>query len=195
MQDFEGLFMSKVKTKSVSFPVPICIASTIIEDKANFATYGCFGLLAPRPVAYIYIGSVEPHYTNIGIKENGYFGVNIPSVDQMKETDYVGLVSGHNTDKSKVFKTFNGKVDKTPLIEDCPINMLCKLTKTVDLPGRDIFIGEVIETYVNQECITDGKLDFKKINPLLFTSANANYWKLGNIIGSAYKEGKTMIQP
>lgn len=187
--------MSKVKTKIVSFPVPICIASSIIEGKVNFATYGCFGLLAPKPTTYVYIGSVEPHYTNIGIKENGYFGVNIPSVEQMKETDYVGLVSGHNTDKSKVFKTFFGKVDKAPLIEDCPINMLCKLTKTVDLPGRDIFIGEVLETYVNEECITDGKLDFKKINPLLFTSANATYWELGNIIGSAYKEGKTMIQP
>ena len=186
--------MSKVKTKVVSFPVPICIASSIIEGKVNFATYGCFGLLAPRPIPYVYIGSVEPHYTNIGIKENGYFGINIPSVDQIKETDYVGLVSGHNTDKSNVFKTFFGKVDKA-LIEDCPINMLCKLTKTVDLPGRDIFIGEVIETYVNQECITYRKLDFKKINPLLFTSANAKYWELGNIIGSAYKEGKTLIQP
>jgi flavin reductase (DIM6/NTAB) family NADH-FMN oxidoreductase RutF len=73
--------------------------------------------------------------------------------------------------------------------------MLCKLSKTVDLPGRDIFIGEVIETYVNEECITNGKLDFKKINPLLFTSANATYWELGNIIGSAYKEGKTMKKP
>ncbi len=187
--------MSKVETSVVSFPVPICIASSIIEGKVNFATYGCFGLLAPRPTPYVYIGSVDPHYTNIGIKENGYFGVNIPSVDQMEKTDYVGLVSGHNTDKSKVFKTFFGKVDKAPLIEDCPINVLCKLTKTVDLPGRDIFIGEVIETYVNQECISDGKLDFKKINPLLFTSANAKYWELGNIVGSAYKEGKTLIQP
>jgi flavin reductase (DIM6/NTAB) family NADH-FMN oxidoreductase RutF len=85
--------MSKVKTKVVPFPVPICIASSSIEGKVNFATYGCFGLLAPRPTTYVYIGSVEPHYTNIGIKENRYFGVNIPSVDQMKETDYVGIVS------------------------------------------------------------------------------------------------------
>ena len=128
--------MYKRQTKVVPFPVPICIASSIIEGKVNFATYGCFGLLAPRPTTYVYIGSVEPHYTNIGIKENGYFGVNIPSVEQMKETDYVGLVSGHNTDKSKVFETFYGEVEKAPLIKECPINMLCKLTKTVNLPGR-----------------------------------------------------------
>ena len=187
--------MSKVRTKVVPFPVPIAIVSSIIKGKANFATYGCFGLLAPRPITYVYIGSIEPHYTNTGIKENGYFGVNIPSTDQMTETDYVGLVSGHKTDKSKVFRTFSGGADAVPLIKDCPVNMLCKLTKTVDLPGRDIFIGEVLETYVNEECLTNGKLDFKKINPLLFTSATAKYWELGNIIGSAYKEGKTMLKP
>ena len=33
-----------------------------------------------------------------------------------EKTDYVGLILGHNTDKSKVFKTFFGKVDKAPLI-------------------------------------------------------------------------------
>jgi flavin reductase (DIM6/NTAB) family NADH-FMN oxidoreductase RutF len=113
----------------------------------------------------------------------------------MQETDYVGLVSGRDTDKSKVFKSFFGSVDKAPLIEECPINMLCKLTKTVDLPGRDIFIGEVLETYVNEECLTDGRLDFMKINPLLFTSPDASYWELGKIVGTAYKEGKTMIKP
>ena len=70
-----------------------------------------------------------------------------------------------------------------------------KTNQNSRFPGRGIFIGEVIETYVNQERITYGKLDFKKINPLLFTSANAKYWELGNIIGSAYKEGKTLIIP
>ena len=34
--------MSKVKSSVVSFPVPICIASSFIEGKVNFATYGFF---------------------------------------------------------------------------------------------------------------------------------------------------------
>ena len=77
--------MSKVKIKVVPFYVPICIAGSIINGKINYATYGCFGLLSPRPTTYVYIGSVEPHYTNTGIKENGYFSINIPSVGQMQE--------------------------------------------------------------------------------------------------------------
>jgi len=33
------------------------------------------------------------HYTNSGLRENGTFSVNIPSVELVKQTDYRGLVS------------------------------------------------------------------------------------------------------
>jgi len=189
--------MAKVKTGIMPFPVPICIVGTMVKEKINYATYGSFGLLSPRPKTYLYIGSQGSRYTNIGIKENGHFSVNIPSVEQMQKTDYVGLVSGHRTDKSAVFKSFFGSVDKAPMIEECPVNMLCKLIKTADLPDRDIFFGEVLETYVNEACVTDGVLDFTKINPLLYTMngpGNASYWKLGDVVGAAYKEGKALIK-
>lgn len=189
--------MVKIKTKILPFPVPICIAGTMINGKANYATYGSFGLLSPRPETYIYIGSQGSRYTNTGIKENGYFSVNIPSEKQMQKTDYVGLVSGHNTDKSTVFNSFFGSVDTAPMIKECPVNMLCKLVKTADLPNREIFFGEVLESYVNKEYMTEGILDFKKINPLLFTMngpGNASYWKLGEIVGAAYKEGKNILK-
>lgn len=190
--------MAKVKTGNMGFPVPICIVGTMVNGKANYATYGSFGLLSPRPKNYIYIGSQAARYTNIGIKATGYFSVNIPSVEQMQKTDYVGLVSGRNTDKSPVFKSFFGSIDTAPMIEECPVNMACKLIRTAtDLPDRDIFFGEVLETYVNEECISEGMLDFTKINPILFTMngpGSASYWKLGEVVGAAYKEGQALIK-
>ncbi|MCE7698739.1 MAG: flavin reductase family protein [Methanobacterium paludis] len=189
--------VDKIKTENLAFPVPICIGGSMVNNKINYATYGYFGLLSPRPKTYIYIGSQRSRYTNIGIKENGYFSVNIPSAEQMRETDYVGIVSGRDVDKSTVFKSFFGSVDKAPMISECPVNMLCKLVKTVDLPDRDIFFGEVLETYVNEGCLSDGMLDFVKINPMLFTMkglGHFSYWKLGKVVGTAYKEGKTMIK-
>ena len=190
--------MAKVKTGNMPFPVPICIVGSMVHGRVNYATYGSFGLLSPRPKTYVYIGSQGTRYTNIGIKENGYFSVNIPSVEQMQKTDYVGIVSGSRFDKSAVFKSFYGSPDKAPMIEECPVNMLCKLIKIADLPDRDVFFGEVLETYVNEECMADGILDFTKIDPMLFTMngpGNASYWKLGNVVGAAYKEGKALIKP
>ncbi|MEN6554573.1 MAG: hypothetical protein ABFC34_17005 [Methanobacterium sp.] len=56
---------------------------------------------------YIYIGSQGSRYTNTCIKENGYSSVNIPSEEQMQKTDYVGLVSGRDTDKSTYLIRFS----------------------------------------------------------------------------------------
>lgn len=72
-----------------------------------------------------------------------------------------------------------------------------KLVKIADLPDRDIFFGEVIEVYVNEEYLVDGMLNFMKINPLLFTMngpGDFSYWKLGKVVGSAYKEGKALMK-
>jgi flavin reductase (DIM6/NTAB) family NADH-FMN oxidoreductase RutF len=120
--------------------VPICIAGTLISGKANYTAHGSFGFLSPGPKTYIYIGSQGSLYTNNGIKENGYFRVNITSEDQMQKTDYVRLVSGRDTDKSSIFNSFFGSADKAPMIKECPVNILCKLVKTADLPNREIFL-------------------------------------------------------
>ena len=190
--------MAKIKFESMTFPVPICIVGAMVKGKINYATYGSFGLLSPRPKLYIYIGSQASRYTNVGIRENGYFSVNIPSADLMQKTDYVGIVSGKSIDKTAVFSSFFGSADKAPMIEECPVNMVCKLISIADLPDRDVFFGEVLETYVKEECVNNGMLDYKRINPLIFTlngPGNASYWNLGDIVGAAYREGKSMIKP
>ena len=54
------------------------------------------------------------------------------------------------------------KVGKALLMEDCPINMLCKLYKSSLSTWYATSLGELIETYLNYECITDRELDFKR---------------------------------
>jgi flavin reductase (DIM6/NTAB) family NADH-FMN oxidoreductase RutF len=78
------------------------------------------------------------------------------------------------------------------MIEECPVNMLCKLYKVVDLPNNDVFIGEIVETYVNAECMNHNVPDMKKINPMLL--AGGSYWSLGDIVGTAFKDGKALIK-
>ncbi len=167
------------------------IIGALVNGKPNYLTIGNYGNLSPRPPT-IYISVNKVHYTNAGIKENGYFSVNLPSKELVEKTDYVGLVSGKNTDKSGVFKAFYGTVEKAPMIEECPVNILCQLVQTVDLPTQEVYIGEVVETYVNKTCITDGKPDIKKINPLAL--AGGFYWELGNKVGKSFTDGKVLIK-
>jgi flavin reductase (DIM6/NTAB) family NADH-FMN oxidoreductase RutF len=108
----------------------------------------------------ISLSMAKVHYTNIGIKENGTFSVNIPSIEMVKETDHCGLVSGKNVDKSRLFENFYGKLKSAPMVKKCPINMECRLMKTVDFPQHDLFIGEIVATYCDEQYITNGVVDF-----------------------------------
>ena len=132
------------------------------------------------------------HYTNEGIIENGYFSVNIPSESVVQKMDYVGLVSGREVDKSEVFSIFYGADGKTPMIEECPANLLCKVYETVDLENYYVFFGEIIETYVNDDCLTDDKPDMKKIDQVFLSGGK--YCHVGKECGSAFSDGRALIK-
>ena len=170
---------------------PSVIVGALVNSKANYLTLGqCGGMSMDPPIVYISVNKV--HYTNAGIKENGYFSVNIPSQNVVQKMDYVGLVSGRDVDKSGVFNAFYGSVDKAPMIEECPVNMLCKVINVVELPHHMVFLGEIIETYVNEDCLTDGNPDMKKINQVFLSGGK--YCQVGNECGSAFSVGKALIE-
>ncbi len=178
---------TKVKNKALVYPLPAVLAGALVDKKVNYNTLGNCGIVNIDPPV-IYISSEKKHHTNTGIRDTGYFSVNIPSTDLMEKTDYCGVVTGKNTDKSDVFNNFYGKEKLAPMIKECPVNLLCKVMEVVDVYGMEVFIGEVIETYVSTDCLTDGKADTKKIDPLVYTLDN-NYWGLGNIAGKGFFAG------
>jgi flavin reductase (DIM6/NTAB) family NADH-FMN oxidoreductase RutF len=184
--------MSKVNMGKMSVSVtPTVIAGAIVDGKANYLTLGACGLMSINP-PLLYISVNKAHYTNSGIREQGWFSVNIPSRDLVAKTDYVGLVSGRDIDKSGVFTAFYGKAAIVPMIDECPVNMLCKVFKEVDLPSNDVFIGEIIETYVDEKLMIGSRPDLKKIDPLIL--GGASYWALGDAVGAAFKDGQALIK-
>lgn len=177
--------------KSAVGATPAVITGALVNGKPNYLAMGNYGTMCPRP-STVYVSLNKIHYTNLGIKENGYFSVNMPSKELAQKMDYVGLVSGKDTDKSGVFTTFYGTINKAPLVQECKINILCKLIQTVDLPTQEVFIGEVLETYIAKEFITNEKPDLEKIKPLLL--GGGFYWELGNKAGTTFTDGKALIK-
>lgn len=83
------------------------------------------------------------------------------------KTDYCGLVSGRETDKSDIFNVFYGTLGTAPMIVECPLSIECRLLEVHDLPTNDLFIGEVVASYTEEKYLTDGDPDINKIKPLL----------------------------
>jgi hypothetical protein len=51
-------------------------------------------------------------------------------------------------------------------------------------------LGEITELHVDADCITEGKVDPSKIDPLIFAPDVLNYYCLGKVVAKAFKVGK-----
>lgn len=172
------------------YPMPTVIVGANVKNKVNYLTVAYCGVVQHKP-PMISISLDRGHYTNAGIEENGTFSVNIPSADMVKATDYCGIVTGQKTDKSAIFKTFYGKLKTAPMISTCPLNLECRVAQKLNISGpNEIFIGEIIEAYSAEQYLTKGLPDIKKINPIVFSMHDYNYWSVGEHLAGAFKIGK-----
>ena len=180
---------NKLGAKNCLYPMPTTLVGATVNGRPNYITIAHVGIMDLGSVS---LGMSKAHYTNAGIKEHGTFSINIPSVDMVQVTDYCGLVSGKRVDKAPLFETFYGKLRTAPMIQGCPINMECKLIQTVDFPRHDIFIGEIVETYCDDAYLSEGVVDFAKVQPILFVMNDKSYWKLGERFAQAWDVGKSL---
>jgi flavin reductase (DIM6/NTAB) family NADH-FMN oxidoreductase RutF len=60
----------------------------------------------------------------------------------------------------------------------------------VDLGSHFLFIGEIIETYIDPDCMTAEKADPAKIDPLIYITGTKQYQRLGDVVGKAWNIGK-----
>ena len=132
------------------YPLPAVLVGADVDGKPSYLTIAHVGLASTKAIT---LSINKVHYINRWIIENKTFSVNLPSESMVVETDYCGLVSGKDTDKGALFTNFYGKLKTAPMIEQCPLNMECKLVNTVDMGTHDLFIGEVMETYCEEKIL------------------------------------------
>ncbi len=169
------------------YPMPTTLVGANVDGRPAFITVAYVGILDYTAIS---IGLNKAHFTNAGIRQTSTFSINIPSQDMLKVTDYCGLVSGRKVDKGALFTVYYGSLGTAPMIQECPVNMECRLLQVVDRPNHDVFIGEIVESHCDETVLTDGVLDFSKVRPFLFVMNDKSYWRLGERLGRAWSVGK-----
>lgn len=177
----------KRKISNVPFgPYITVLAGAFVNNKPNYTTIGAYGVVSQKPVLYISLKNT--HHTTAGVIENGYFSVNIPSGDFVGKTDYCGTVSGSQVDKSEVFESFYDEDKKAPMIQECPVNYLCRVIQTIPIFDFTMFLGEIVAVYANEDCIDNNRPDALKVNPIVLM--DTGYFNLNSRIGSIFKACK-----
>lgn len=177
--------------KTMVYPMPAFLIGANVDGKPNFMTAAWSGIAGGQPPV-ITVGINHSRYTLKGIHQHMTFSVNVPSVAIAKETDYCGIESGSKVDKVKVcgFDVFYGDVESAPMIEQCPVNLECRVMHLLDVGSHVLVVGEIKETYISDSCLTDGKPDVEKINPFAFNPRpGGDYQAFGKTVGKAFSMG------
>lgn len=173
--------MKQELTGNLLSPLPVVLVGAMVNGRPNYLV---IGYISPFDFGkYIFFSLYKKRYTRIGIQQNKTFSVNIPSVDLLEETNICGSKSGRDFDKGSLFNTFYGDLKTAPMIQECPINMECEVTEILDHDPNEGIIGRVIKSYADPQCLTDDKLDMRKVRPILWaTGGDFNFYQLGERI-------------
>jgi flavin reductase (DIM6/NTAB) family NADH-FMN oxidoreductase RutF len=180
--------------QTIVYPMPAFLIGADVAGKANFMTAAWSGIACSKP-PMLTVALQHHRHTLKGIKENGTFSVNVPSQDQVGETDYCGLVSGTRQDKVADcgFTVFYGQLKTAPLIEQCPLNLECKVVHILNLGSHALVVGQIEETHVSEACLTDGLPDADKLEPIIYSSgAEKRYHGLGAVLAKAFSVGQDL---
>ena len=178
--------MSKVTWKGGALiaPLPPVMVSLGTLEKPNVLTIAWTGILNTIPPK-TYISVRKERFSYDILVKNKEFVINLPTAEQVRAVDFCGVKSGRDNDKFKLMNLIPKESTEisAPMIEQCPINIECRVTDITELGSHTMFVADILAVNVSAEFIDkNNKLCIDKCKLLAF--AHGEYFKLGDKVGS-----------
>lgn len=178
-------------SKTWFYPLPVLIVGSYDEGgKANAMNAAWGGVYDTN---HVMLCLSEGHRTAKNIKAKGAFTVSFADVDHVVAADYVGLVSANKiSDKIEKagFTTEKSSFVDAPIICELPMSLECRLVR-VNEDG--VFIGEIVNVSADERVLgEDGLIDASKLRAISFDPVHNDYLVLGEKVGNAFQDGKTL---
>lgn len=172
------------------YPMPVLIIGTYDENGNANAMNAAWGGVYDYNQVMICLSS---HKTTDNIRKNKAFTIAFATVDTVTASDYVGIVS-QNQEPNKIakagLKAEKAKNVNAPLFTNYPLTLECELVEVFNEgEGGGNFVGKIVNVSADECILTNGKVDYKKLRPLVFDPVAAKYIALGEEIAPAFREG------
>jgi flavin reductase (DIM6/NTAB) family NADH-FMN oxidoreductase RutF len=151
-------------------PGPVAIVTTAWRGEANAAPIAwCTALsMAPPMVGIV----VHPHrHTADMIRFSDGFAINIPGPKLLKQTAFLGTLSGSAANKLEAsgLETFSPLSIDAPLIEGCLAWIECTLNDVIRIGDHQLFVGNVVKVQADDEAYAQQwLLNDRDSSPLTF---------------------------
>lgn len=177
--------------KPMIYPMPVLIIGTYDENGVPDAMNAAWGGISEEKEISICVS--EDHKTTKNILKSGCFTVSIPDVKNTVAADYVGIVSGNDTDdkiKKAGWTHMKSELINAPVFNELPFTLECRLISYDSESCR--LVGEILNVSADENILTDGKIDLQKFSPITYDPANHDYVALGEKVGKAFCDGKKL---
>ncbi len=179
--------MAKVQWKAgtMVYPLPAVMVSCGIEKEDwNIITISWTGTVnTDPPMLYV---SIRPsrHSYDI-IRKTGEFVLNLSTKSMAYAADWCGVKSGRDYDKFAEMKLTPqwGGLLKTPMIEESPISIECKVKEIIPLGTHDMFLADVLAVHADEQFIEKQTGAFNMQKAGLIAYSHGFYYELGNQVG------------
>ena len=178
--------------KTMCYPMPVYIIATYNADGTPNAMNAAWGGISEEKEISICIDS--GHKTAENLTARGAFTVSMATADQLVACDYVGIVSG-NKEPDKFakagFHATKSEFVDAPLIDELPMALECKVI-SYD-PETCRLVGQIVNVCADESVLDEkGNVDVAKLRPITYDPMSHHYLVLGEAVGRAFHDGKTL---
>ena len=175
--------------KAVIVPEGVFIIGTYDENGVPNAMNAAWGIQSDYGEITLYLAK---HKTTENLKKTGAFTVAFATKNTVKISDYFGVESGSNVNKIEKAGVHVHKSSRVnaPIIEEYPLTLECLVTSYDDETG--ILVGKIVSEQADEAILTDGKVDYDKLKPIIFDIASMSYRVIGPVVGKAFHDGLSL---
>jgi flavin reductase (DIM6/NTAB) family NADH-FMN oxidoreductase RutF len=166
-------------------PSPAALITSIDENgRPNILTLGEVFNISIRQPVIVGIAIRPATYSHSLIQKTGEFVINLTTTSIVESVDRCGSATGRNGfDKLKEYglTAVPAIYVKPPLIQECPINIECKVAGIQRIGDHDLVLGEVLGVHADEDKLdATGKLRLEQLDLLVYLTGS--YWTLGKKI-------------
>jgi len=177
--------------KPWSYPQPVFIVAAYDKDGKPNAMNAAWGGIDYDDRINICLSA--DHKTVKNLLETKAFTVNMGTAEQVLACDYVGIISGNKeSDKFNKagFHATSSEFVNAPLIDELPMALECELVSYDSSPESLHLVGRIVNVSADDRILDEkGKIDPKKLRPIMFDPVNNDYLVVGEKVGNAFKDG------
>ena len=183
--------MKDFGVKPYLFPMPTYMIGTYNEDNTVDVMMMAWGGICAEDMVALNLEA--EHKTVANLEARKAFTLAVPGLDTLKESDYLGIVSGNKVAdkfaKTGLHAVKSSRVD-APVIQEYPLTLECEVVEMQNQPYGLRVLGRIVNVLADEKVLdAAGKIDPAKLRPITFDPVHNAYLVVGERVGRAFKDG------